>query len=332
MSTNVRLAVMGSLCALVIPSGTALRGQEAGATMQLVEARKIWDQAPHNAFTDLVRFKDRWFCVFREGKGHVSPDGALRVITSTDGEKWESAALVTSPDADLRDPKISVTPDGQLMLCGFGALHDRSKGITHSASWFSSDGRSWSAKYDTGDTDYALWRVTWHKGIAYSVGEGENWVVRLYSSKDGKTFETRVERLYDAGKPNEASLAFADDTAYCLLRRDGEPNSALLGASLPPYTQWAWQDLGVRVGGPNLLVLPDGRFVAAVRLYDGGARTAVCWVDPRSGKLTEALKLPSGGDTSYAGLVFHDGLLWVSYYSTHEGKTAIYLAKVKLGT
>ena len=58
---------------------------------KLVEVRKIWDQAPHNAFTDLVRFKDRWFCVFREGKGHVSPDGALRVITSTDGEKWESA-------------------------------------------------------------------------------------------------------------------------------------------------------------------------------------------------------------------------------------------------
>jgi hypothetical protein len=26
----------------------------------------------------------------------------------------------------------------------------------------------------------------------------------------------------------------------------------------------------------------------------------------------------------------HDGLLWVSYYSSHEGKTNIYLAKVEL--
>ena len=42
------------------------------------------------------------------------------------------------------------------------------------------------------------------------------------------------------------------------------------------------------------------------------------------------LTLPSGGDTSYPGLVWHDGLLWMSYYSSHEGKSAIYLAKVKL--
>ncbi len=65
-------------------------------------ATKMWDQAPHNAFTDLVRFNDRWFCVFREGQGHVSPDGALRVITSVDGEKWESAALITSTSSTTR--------------------------------------------------------------------------------------------------------------------------------------------------------------------------------------------------------------------------------------
>ena len=46
--------------------------------------------------------------------------------------------------------------------------------------------------------------------------------------------------------------------------------------------------------------------------------------------MTEFLKLPSGGDTSYAGLAWHEGLLWVSYYSSHEGKACIYLAKVKI--
>ena len=43
-----------------------------------------------------------------------------------------------------------------------------------------------------------------------------------------------------------------------------------------------------------------------------------------------ALTLTSGGDTSFPELVWHDGLLWMSYYSSHEGKSAIYLAKVKL--
>ncbi len=55
----------------------------------------------------------------------------------------------------------------------------------------------------------------------------------------------------------------------------------------------------------------------------------LCWIE-RKGLLTEFLKLPSGGDTSYPGLVWHDGLLWVSYYSSHEGKSSIYLAKVRL--
>ncbi|MCX7667268.1 MAG: hypothetical protein N2112_17190, partial [Gemmataceae bacterium] len=102
---------------------TLIPGQEkptnppvgSGAVPALT-VNKIWEQAPHNAFTDLVRFQGRWFCVFREGKNHVSPDGALRVLTSTDGVSWESAALITSKNSDLRDAKITVTPDGQLML------------------------------------------------------------------------------------------------------------------------------------------------------------------------------------------------------------------------
>ena len=79
-----------------------------------------------------------------------------------------------------------------------------------------------------------------------------------------------------------------------------------------------------------MIQLPDGRFLTCVRLYDGKVRTSLCWLDPKAGKLTEALALPSGGDTSYAGLVLHDGKVWVSYYSSHEGKTSIYLAKVAI--
>jgi hypothetical protein len=86
----------------------------------------------------------------------------------------------------------------------------------------------------------------------------------------------------------------------------------------------------VKIGGPHMIRLPDGRFVAVVRRYDGGPRTSLHWLDPEAGTLTEFLKLPSGGDTSYAGLVWHKGLLWISYYSSHEGKTSIYLAKVKI--
>jgi hypothetical protein len=312
-------------------SVTAKAAVPAEAT--LVSVQKIWDGSPHNAFTDLIRHHEEWFCVFREGSAHVSPDGALHVLTSKYGDRWSSAARLLAPDADLRDAKITVTPDDELMLSGAGALRQPASAKHRSLAWFSKDGRTWSKPVVIGDPNQWLWRVTWHKGTAYSVGydtKGGNFV-RLYTSRNGRDFTASVPRLYDDGLPNEATLLFQpNDTALCLLRRDGTPGTGKLGVAPPPYTSWAWKDLGTKIGGPHLLRLPDGRLIAAVRLYDGAVRTALCWLDADAGRLTEFLKLPSGGDTSYAGLVWHSRLLWVSYYSSHEGKTSIYLAKVKL--
>jgi len=300
---------------------------------ELVDARKIWDQAPHNAFTDLIRFKDRWLCVFREGQTHVSPDGALRVLGSADGEKWSSEALVTLPGADLRDAKISIAPDGRLMLSG-AAAYPKPAEIRHqSLSWFSADGKTWSDAVKVADPNFWLWRVTWHRDRAYGIGYSTMGpeTIRLFSSTDGRSFDTRVATLLDQSGPNESSILFgADDTAICLLRRDGGTKTALMGTAKPPYQDWTWKDLGVQIGGPHLTRLPDGRIVAGGRLPGKGARTSLLWLDPKAGTATEFLKLPSGGDTSYPGLVWHEGLLWVSYYSSHEGKTAIYLARVKI--
>src|SRR6266540_1933395 len=103
------------MCLVLV--GCPFTADAAQNDAQLVEARKIWDRAPHNAFTDLVRFKDRWFCVFREGQAHVSADGALRIITSKNGRDWTSTALIKRAEGDLRDAKIA-----------FGALDQRSGG------------------------------------------------------------------------------------------------------------------------------------------------------------------------------------------------------------
>lgn len=300
---------------------------------QVVDNRKIWDQAPHNAFTDLIRFKDRWRCVFREGQAHVSPDGSLRVIGSSDGQTWTSDALVTLPGADLRDAKITLMPDGRLLLSG-AAVYPKPTPIEYqSLSWFSSDGRTWSEPAKVADPEFWLWRVTWNRDRAWGIGYGctAEKSVRLYSTADGKSFETEVKTLFNQGYPNESSILFLDDgTALCLLRRDEGTRTAQLGTSKPPYRDWSWKDLGLAIGGPHLIRLPDDRIVAGGRLYDRSQRTSLLWIDPAAGKATEFLKLPSGGDTSYPGLVWHDGLLWVSYYSSHEKKTSIYLARVRI--
>lgn len=343
--------------AILPPVPPAVHAQSSSpGEPRLVQVRRIWGQAPHSAFTDLARFHDRWFCVFREGDAHASSGGVLRVITSADGEAWQSAAMIRlSTEAycdlkpsvlpqgsymDLRDPKLCITPDGRLMLhagLSYNDAHDM-----QSLAWFSADGRNWNEPVLIGEHQYWLWRVSWHKGKAYGVGRiPTERIPRLYVSQDGRTFDVLVKGgdfFPHIPGASEATLRFlADDTALCLLRlnrmRGSKTVHAHLGTARPPYRQWQWKDLGAEIGGPNMIELPDGRFVAAVRLYgkedrDRGAHTALCWLDPQAGTLTEFLTLPSGGDCSYAGLVFHDGLLWVSYYSSHEGKASIYLAKV----
>ena len=138
-------------------------------------------------------------------------------------------------------------------------------------------------------------------------------------------------------RSGEVTLRFdASGVCYALVRRDRrgeEPYSAILGVSKGDYTQWQWRDLGPEFngfGGPNFIQIPDGHWLAAGRMHDGGAHTALCYLDVENGAMARLLKLPSGGDTSYPGLVWHNDMLYMSYYSSHEGKTSIYLAKLKI--
>lgn len=299
----------------------------------LVESRRIWDAAPHNAFTDLIRHDGNWLCVFREGAGHVSPDGKIRVISSEDGTNWNSAALLALPERDLRDPHITKAPDGRLML--YAAAADRPKTpVTHqSLVWFSTNATTWTEAAEVADKNVWLWRVAWRNTFALGVGydtSGEKFA-RLYRTTNGVSFQAQLPIFHKEQQPNESGIAFdPNGDAYCLLRRDGQPGQGLLGFAAPPYAQWSWREVGAKIGGPQLVRLPDGRLIGGVRLYDGGARTAIVELSRETGKLTELVKLPSGGDTSYPGLVWHENELWVSYYSSHEKKTMIYLARVGL--
>ena len=134
-----------------------------------------------------------------------------------------------------------------------------------------------------------------------------------------------------AGKPNEATLrVMPDGEMLCLLRREGENKHGYLGRAKPPYTDWTWNDTGYRLGGPNFVALPGGQLLVGARRIRNGKPFTRLFLANREGRLIERLQLPSGGDTSYPGMLLHAGQVWVSYYSSHEGKTSIYLATIPL--
>jgi hypothetical protein len=338
-----------------LPTVLFLAGASCGfgavpVAVEVVEVKKIWGKAPHSAFTDLVRWRDPasresndgFYCAFREGRGHVSTDGEIRILESTDANRWESAALVSLAGYDLRDAHLSVTPGGRLMLLGGAAPReqDNQSAPTGTFASFSQDGRQWTEPQIVVEPGRWLWCVTWNKakayGVSYTAGKGERYLDLLVST-DGVNYKQHVAKLFEQGYPTEVTLRFdTDGTCYALVRRDrhgSESSSALLGVSKPDYKKWRWHDLGAEFngfGGPNFIRIPGGHWLGAGRMHQGGAHTALMYIDVGNGTMTKLAKLPSGGDTSYPGMVWHNNMLYVSYYSSHEGRTSIYLAKLKI--
>ncbi len=313
---------------------------------EIIDVRRISDTTAYCAFTDLIRHRDTWFCVFREGDSHVPGiDGTIRVLSSTDGTRWSAAAHVSETGIDLRDPKISATPDGRLMLLMGGSVYDGTSGqasrqfvSARGRVCFSPDGRTWSAPQPISIENEWLWRVTWNRNTAYGVSyrnRGEaGAALNLWKSTDGVTYE-KITALQPGGDawPNETTLRFdPDGSLLALVRRERDSRTAFLGRSRPPFTDWSWHDTGRMIQGPDFLRSSTAGWWYAGRDQppgDSAIRTVVGRLDGHSAQ--PVLTLPSGGDTSYPGIVeAAPGELWISYYSSHEGPAAIYLARVRL--
>jgi hypothetical protein len=295
----------------------------------------------HSAFTDLVHFENRWYCAFREGTTHMSLDGKLRVLVSDDLATWHTLSTIVWQGGDLRDPKFSIRPDNVLMLTA---------------------GMRWSTPLNSRETLYSLgmcfnaltqawtepvidvygkatwrWAVAWHGDSAYSVGyAGRDRGGCLYHSKDGLKWRPMIVPFFPVSDyaTNETTLAFSEDQAWCVVRRDAKQGvNGMLGFAQAPFEHWQWMELSDPVGGQKLLILRDGRCLLGTRSLDyetNAAEMVIQELCVNTGELRLFASLPSSGDCSYPGMVEHDKQLVVSYYSSHEDGANIYLAQIML--
>lgn len=303
---------------------------------------KIYDTDEYSAFTDLIRFRNAFYCSFRVGSSHVGgQDGKVRIIRSLDGNRWERVALLEKPGIDLRDPKLSVTPDGQIMVIIGGSVYDGKNLLARRPQVSFSDptGRSFSApedvevKPDDGKKDRWIWRVLWKDdtgyGINYRTRSEKFRSLHLVTTKDGVHFDER-STLKVNGLPNESTIRFDDkENMYVLIRREGDDKMGMIARSKPPYTRWKYKKLDFRLGGPNFLILNKKKWVMGSRKYKDEVKTQILVTNPK-GKVKKTFLLPSGGDTSYPGMLVFNDELWVTYYSSHEEGTNIYLTKIPL--
>lgn len=319
----------------------------ATARKTTVNVEKIWDNGTHAAFTSLIKYRGQYYCSFREGYSHIfnaqgEADGKIRILRSRNGRKWQSVAYFGCDGVDLRDPKLSVTPDGRMMVTIGGSVYRRRQHVESVPMvCFSDDGTHFSPVQPIEIDPRArtpkdwVWRVTWHDGVGYGVSYSSTRrdTLALLRTTDGLRYEL-VSTLPISGFPNETTLRFTSDgTMLTMVRRDGADRQGYLAASRPPYTEWQWQPMGFQVGGQDFILAPDGRTVIlATRTYLTRHCKTALFRGTLSGDWQEVYVLPSDGDTSYPGILVEGNEVWVSYYAStrQPGKAAIYLARVPL--
>lgn len=313
--------------------------------------KRIWEKAAHNAFTDLIEFNGTFFVCFREAKNHVSGDGIIRIVQLDKELGVTKTSSLRLSCCDLRDPKFSTTPDGQLMLLAYGRFDSLSyEGqVAKPMIWLSQDGLTFSAPKSVAHDYWWLWRIRWYRndyvcgdnkrdtkayGFAYNRGQE---TLKLYAGDPRRQFEIVNEEAlskskHNLGYPNESDIIFKEQTAYAIVRRDADTCSSQLGIAKFPFKSWKWFDLGAYIGGPVISWLDDQTIIICGRIWTKKQfKTALLTLNLFSKKLQLQAILPSSGDCSYPGIVKRESSILISYYSSHQlKKSCIYLADVDI--
>jgi hypothetical protein len=321
--------------------------------VRVTNVRRAFHNGEHNAFTDLVRFKGRFYLTFRScPDGHmVFPSSSIIVLASDDGDDWEQVHRFSVPKRDTRDPHFVVFRDRLFVYtgtwyCGDGPPRHRDLNEHLGYAAWTDDAADWhSPVMLEGTYGHYIWRAAVHGDHVYLCGRRKREFVKIDTPEDDPAVESamlesddglvfRFRGLFQEQYGDETAFLFEDDGSLLAVARSGSGRDAQLVRSTPPYAAFQRTDLGRYIGGP-LLTKWNGRYLVGGRRTIGDPRTVLYWLEGE--QLTEFAELPSAGDNSYPGFVQLDAhRALVSWYSSHErndageAMTAIYLAELRM--
>ncbi|MCP5539141.1 MAG: hypothetical protein H7A53_02690 [Akkermansiaceae bacterium] len=345
-----------TLFLLTILFATVLRAdrglaQTPGVAVENI--RRAFHNGEHNAFTDLVRWRGKFWLCFRScPDGHmVFPTSSIIVLASDDTREWRQVHRFSVPKRDTRDPHFLIFKDRLFVYTGTwysgdGELpreeYDLNRHLGYAV--VTTDGETWeSPRQLEGTHGHYIWRAAVRGDTAYLCGrrkldyaegvKGETRIVQsaLLESEDGLRW--RFRGLFQENRGDETAFLFQSNGDLLAVSRSGSAPAQVVKSS-PPFEAFSRTDLAEYVGGPLLTRWGDRFLVGGRRNTKDGPKTVLYWLE--NDALVPFAELPSGGDNSYPGFVeLDDGRGLVSWYSSHEkdetGKTitAIYLAELR---
>ena len=217
-----------------------------------------------------------------------------------------------------------VTPEG-LFSYSFVRFPDERPDECNRATGysFSPDGDNWSP-WTLVEEDLIYWRPRWHQGRGYVAAyRCEDWSVVFKMTEDGRNWEnvSIVAERTGEPRPNETPFDFAPDgTCWALVRREYPEGHPLLARADPPYTDWCYEELDIKLQGMCIWFVGDQPYISGRWYQPGGYVNTAIFTLEGTEPICQ-LVLPSGGDTSYMGVAQHPddpARWWLTYYSSHE--------------
>lgn len=351
LSLYRHMLAIGLLVVIAGAVTTPLRAD--GPAVEVSNIRRVFHNGEHNAFTDLIRFRDRYYLTFRScPDGHmVHPTASVIVLTSNDLKTWRQVHRFSVKHRDTRDPHFLVFQDKLFVYTGTWysgettldrADYDLNLHLGY-AVW-SADGDNWSDPVMLDGTfGHYIWRAaTWNdkaylcgrRKLGFAVldrGEGRQVESLMLESDDGLIWKKKA--VFQPIEGDETAFHFDQNGSVLAIGRRGRKAAQVLRSEYP-WTEWQRVALDRYIGGPLLARWGD-RWVVGGRKMIKDVKTSMYWLN--GNELQEFAELPSGGDTSYPGLIaLSPQEAVMSWYSSHEKDnqgqsiTAIYLADLKI--
>ena len=307
---------------------------ERALGLRLKSVERIWDQAPHSAFTDLLQVGDRLLCAFREGERHALGEaGRIRAIARDPGGAWRSVALLEEPAWIFATPSSAGCPTGA--SCFFAAaLCTRARpcvAVARGSTYRRTPVRDSGPRGRSFSTTPSALRRTGSGASPGSARQATGSCISPSHPSRGAPIwsRPRMARVTATSRPSRSATGrrrwrSAKWMAEICWRSCG--TTGRTGAR-----RWGGLPLPSRIGvssgslntsvGPTWSDRPPRRDRRGRRFPGGVARTALSHLGLRldgPGPLGPPLVLPSAGDTSYPGMLRSGEDLLVSYYSSHE--------------
>lgn len=313
------------LLLLLFPSFTILSKQSSD--------KLIWKGDSHAAFTALVQYQDNLYCAFRNANMHADISGkdcgVIKIIKSSNGEKWEDFLSFKEDGYDLRDPQLSVTPTGKMMLLTEKVKYENGKAVTRNScvSFIKSNGEFTplqNVNFDVCQNWNWIWNIEWIDGTAYGFCYAPYF--GMVTTSDGINYKL-VEKINLDGNPSEASVAKLDNNhLLAIVRRD---IFAALGIYNLTNKQWQWKDCDEIIACPKIIKAKRNLLVAG-RSYKYGLQTTLYRLNKNKQELVPIERISGDKDCSYPGIVYKNRKLFISYHKGDINVSNIYMVTINL--